>query len=228
MATRKFFWGGEGSKPSDGPPATPAEEKLQVQRLFNAAYDFSTWTQVPVQNPRAVEAFCEDIGHSPEEKMEKIMGSSTTGDAATIEFAMWKLLDTAIRIRVHGLDMRQKESDPEHEEYSTFTLRIDAMVAAFKINKSLVKNVVTDAQFMTRFVLKPYKECNMKESNKRVNKKKQEYIREGQPISLHGAGLTTTEKKLNMGDGTPTDSKEDTGSRTRWLKYESRKTAVYG
>ncbi|KAH6683585.1 hypothetical protein F5X68DRAFT_192329 [Plectosphaerella plurivora] len=181
--TRFFKWTGEKPELGQGPPRTPTSQRAMVKELFDAAYNFDAWTQVPIQSPRSVESICKAKKFSsPIEKMDRIMGSAATCDVEDVEGTMWNILATAVRIRDIGLEMPVRETDPKYEKYDTFAARLDQIVKGFKANKSLVKDVVTDSKSMIRYILRPLKELQTKEGNKKVNLKKQEYLKEGQII----------------------------------------------
>ncbi|KAH7376771.1 hypothetical protein B0T11DRAFT_324641 [Plectosphaerella cucumerina] len=164
-----------------GVPRTDVQQKAAVEKLMDAILDFGNWpNQIPIDNPRAVEAICNAGQYQPEEKILRILGATTTVTIEKIEILTWALLDHAIKIKDGGIIVAPWDEDPEYEGFETFGHRMDAMAQGLKENKSLVKSLFIDSRFMTRYVLRPVKEKNMKVGNKAVNENKQALIKKGQ------------------------------------------------
>jgi hypothetical protein len=76
-----------------GVPRTDVQQKAAVEMLMDAILDFGNWpNQVPIDNPRAVEAICNSGQFQPEEKILRILGATTTVTIEKIEILTWALL----------------------------------------------------------------------------------------------------------------------------------------
>lgn len=89
---RNITWGDEQKGEEDGPPKTVEAQVKEVQKLFAAAFDFSTFTQRAVQRSRSVQSYCENEALSALQKVNKILGSERRDNVHRIELAMWRLL----------------------------------------------------------------------------------------------------------------------------------------
>jgi hypothetical protein len=89
----QFTLDGEKPGPQNGPPRTDAAQRAAVAELFAAVFDFSKWTQTNnIQSPRAVDTICQASQYTPKQKIDRILGSSSSGDVHKIEQLMWAVL----------------------------------------------------------------------------------------------------------------------------------------